>query len=722
MPQTDAGTNSSRGRFSPRRIGKVADGPGTARHGAAIALALATAVLLAWSTWDQHVPGTGGATATQTAANLLLALAISGLVTGVLFVTAGRRLALPWTYLWTLLSCLVLLVTLGGGASPTAWYVTVAVVVVGTSLLGAATGALLPASDQTPRRGRALTALASAVVLLAAPALWLATATQGAPEPVDEESPSAPHAADPAAPGPFETASLTYGSGTDDRPAYGSSADLETPPVDTSAILGGWDDRRESLWGFGSDAFPLNARVWYPTGDGPFPLVLIAHGNKSNATSSEDGFTYLGETLAGQGFIVAAADQNFLNTGPLDRSGGLTGAETARGWLLLEHLRVWDEWNRDPSNLFAGKVDTENVGLIGHSRGGEAIAVATYLSQRGGLPGESTTEVAAYDGIAVRSLLALAPSDGQYLPDDEPVRLQDVDYLVLQGSHDADVNSFGGLNQYERIDFTGSDQNVKSALYIGHADHSHFNTRWGGYDVGNGLPKHFLDTGTLMRAEDQRRIAEVYASAFLRGTLNGETELFEILRDHRAAAPFLPEAEYVNQYVDSDTAYADESAITAAGAAEGGPRPLALRSGSGEDEVFELSWEDGAENPAVTAEIDPATGADLLVFDALAATEDADAVPEATVRLTDADGRTAELPLSDFMPLQPLVNGQYLKAAWMHPAALTEPVLQTYSLPLAAFAESEPAFDPSALEAASLEFDGAATAAVLIDDIGLMPT
>ncbi|WP_199042527.1 hypothetical protein [Glycomyces salinus] len=172
-------------------------------------------------------------------------------------------------------------------------------------------------------------------------------------------------------------------------------------------------------------------------------------------------------------------DANFLNTCPLDRSGGLRGVETARGWLLLEHLRVWDEWNRDPSNPFAGKVDTENIGLIGHSRGGEAIAVATYLSQRGGLPGETATEVAAYDGIAIRSLLALAPSDGQYLPDDDPVRLQDVNYLVIQGSHDVDVNTFGGLNQYERIDFTGAEPNVKSALYIGHADHSHFNSRWG---------------------------------------------------------------------------------------------------------------------------------------------------------------------------------------------------------------------------------------------------
>ncbi len=236
--------------------------------------------------------------------------------------------------------------------------------------------------------------------------------------------------------------------------------------------------------------------------------------------------------------------------------------------------------------------------------------------------------------------------------------------------------------------------------------------------MGNGLPKHFLDTGTLMTAEDQRRIAEVYASAYLRGTLSGETERLAILRDHRAAAPYLPEAEYVNQYADSETAYVDESAITAAGAVEGGPRPLALRSGPGEDEVFELSWEAGAENPAVTAETAPATRADLLVFDALAATEDTDAVPEATVRLTDSGGDTAAVPLSDFMPLQTLVNGQYLKAAWMHPAALTEPVLQTYSLPLTAFAQSEPAFDPTEIETVSLAFDGVGAATVLFDDLG----
>jgi hypothetical protein len=712
-----AATDTSTGRRAPRRglrrWGKIAERPRPFWRGAAVLSGLATAAAVGWSLWDQHLPGTGSVLASQTAVNVLIAVAASGLLTLVLFVTAGRFKALPWGYLWTLGACLILLLTLGAGAGAIAWFTTVAVLVAGASLLGGALGGLLPHAgrERVRLRDRRVLALALAVVLLAAPTVWLLTATHGEPAPADDGTAPAAVASDPAAKGPFEVAELTYGSGTDRREAYGSSVDLETPTVDASPIVTGWDEQRESLWGFGIEDLPLNGRVWHPQGEGPFPLVLIVHGNKSAATASEDGFAYLGELLASQGFIAASVDQNFFNTGLLDRSGGLSGVEVARGWMLLEHLRVWDEWNRGSGTPFAGRVDMEDIGLIGHSRGGEAVAVAAHLNGLDHLPDDES--VALDHDYGVRSLLALAPSEGQYVPEDGPIRLEDVNYLVLQGSHDADVVSFGGLDQYERVSFSGEEPFMKAALYIGHANHGHFNSRWGSRDVGNGIPKLFLDTEALLEPEAQRRVAEVYASSFLRATLADDRSHVDILRDYRNAEAYLPDTEYVNQFTDTATGPADEVAVTGFAATE--TTDLDLRGGPGEDEVRSLEWEGGEE---ATLTVDVPAGAANLVFDAVAMTEGTEFKDAVSVRLTDGSGASAELPLEEVMPLAHLIPGRYLKADWMHAAALTEPVLQTYTVPLERVAGD---LDLADLRTASLVFDGAESGRVLVDDLGFVP-
>jgi hypothetical protein len=36
---------------------------------------------------------------------------------------------------------------------------------------------------------------------------------------------------------------------------------------------------RKEYWGFDFTKLPVHGRVWYPDGAGPFPLVLIVHGN-----------------------------------------------------------------------------------------------------------------------------------------------------------------------------------------------------------------------------------------------------------------------------------------------------------------------------------------------------------------------------------------------------------------------------------------------------------
>jgi hypothetical protein len=139
-------------------------------------------------------------------------------------------------------------------------------------------------------------------------------------------------------------AHLTYGSGDDpNRPEFGSEADLTTPTVDGTPFLKGFDgwsaDMRERFWGFGKEELPLNGRVWYPdaptgngVGEGPFPLVLIVHGNHNMGDYSDTGYGYLGEHLASRGFVFVSVDENFLNGHHLP---GPSGENDARGWLML---------------------------------------------------------------------------------------------------------------------------------------------------------------------------------------------------------------------------------------------------------------------------------------------------------------------------------------------------------------------------------------------------
>jgi hypothetical protein len=55
-----------------------------------------------------------------------------------------------------------------------------------------------------------------------------------------------------------------------------------------------------------SGHYRRNARVWYPDGEGVFPLVLIVHGNYIMSRYSDPGYEYLGRSLASRGYFIAS--------------------------------------------------------------------------------------------------------------------------------------------------------------------------------------------------------------------------------------------------------------------------------------------------------------------------------------------------------------------------------------------------------------------------------
>ncbi|MDT0606833.1 hypothetical protein [Croceitalea rosinachiae] len=360
-------------------------------------------------------------------------------------------------------------------------------------------------------------------------------------------------ATSPAEKGVYKTKTLTYGSGKDlHRPEYGEEVDLKTDSVNGVPFIDDWDGFggwwREKYWGFDSRSLPLNARVWYPEGEGPFPLALIVHGNHSMQDYSDIGYQYLGELLASKGIILASVDENFINGSWSNIFGGLDKENDARGWLLLEHLRQFHEWNNTEGHLFHGKIDTENLALIGHSRGGEAVAHAAMFNKLPFYPDDASIKFDYNYGI--KSIVAIAPVDGQYKAGNSRTVIEDVNYFVVHGAQDADVTSFMGSQQYERVKFKDSSYHFKSGLYVYGANHGQFNTSWGNNDTGNPFTG-FLNLKQLLPIEDQLKIAKVYIGSFLDITLKNKKEYLPLFIDPRKGADWLPETVYLSQFEDS---------------------------------------------------------------------------------------------------------------------------------------------------------------------------
>lgn len=126
--------------------------------------------------------------------------------------------------------------------------------------------------------------------------------------------------------------------------------------------------------------------------EGPFPLVLFAHGFSAYPTE----YQYLLTHLASWGMVVAGPD--FEERGLLAAlSGNTTRAdETA---VMLDTQDLLQTQSDEPGNLLSGTVDSSNTGTVGHSAGvspavgaaAEDDDVKTFVAMSGGRAPGSTT-------------------------------------------------------------------------------------------------------------------------------------------------------------------------------------------------------------------------------------------------------------------------------------------------------------------------------------------
>lgn len=332
---------------------------------------------------------------------------------------------------------------------------------------------------------------------------------------------------------------FTYGSGKDERREEYKEVAFKSHTVNMSSFvaqpkgLNKW--YREWFWGFDLYNAPLNGRVWMPEEEeqGTYPLVLIVHGNHNMADFSDGGYAYLGEMLASKGYIVASVDQNFINSG---KTGHIGWDNAGRAWLLLKHLELWQSWNEDKTHALYNKVDMDNIALIGHSRGGEAVSIAALFNELDRFP--NNAKISLNFDFSIKSLVGLSPGDGRFKPGDQPVSLKDVNYLTLQGGNDTDHTNYLGMRQFQRVSFTEDFDGFKSSVYIYGANHGQFNSDW---EVDQPSPYWwFMNRKELMDPDMQREITKVYVSAFLDATLKGKQEYRQIFSEKKTASSWIP--------------------------------------------------------------------------------------------------------------------------------------------------------------------------------------
>jgi len=250
---------------------------------------------------------------------------------------------------------------------------------------------------------------------------------------------------------------------------YNIALDINLEPVEVRPNENGAYQVGASDYDEGNNAtgVPIIGTLRYPTlpngdigGSGPLPIVVFVHGNHSEeygcsgskiAVESYRGYDYILDSLAEHGFIALSIHLKF-------------GSKFSdRADLLLEHLAIIKDWNNNGTGplggVLQGKLDMNNIGLVGHSKGAGAVEKTEYNNRISNL------------GYGINAVVSISPgSQGDialgFIPQ--------TPWLLFSGSAEGD-----GTNIIERFSVVDSSHDYPViGLWFYGGRHHFYNTRW----------------------------------------------------------------------------------------------------------------------------------------------------------------------------------------------------------------------------------------------------
>ena len=131
---------------------------------------------------------------------------------------------------------------------------------------------------------------------------------------------------DPSQAGSFPIDSLFYGWGKGQTPKEIWSRSRASYPGRGWQLFPGWLGKtirktEKPILENGSRFTGAECSAMVSPGRGPFPLVLMVHGNHLDRDFSDPGYAYLGRHFASHGIIAVSVDENFLNGAWSDNLG-----------------------------------------------------------------------------------------------------------------------------------------------------------------------------------------------------------------------------------------------------------------------------------------------------------------------------------------------------------------------------------------------------------------
>lgn len=242
---------------------------------------------------------------------------------------------------------------------------------------------------------------------------------------------------------------------------------------------------------------------------------------------SHRGYDYVAEELAARQYIVVSINANRgINMG--DSYPGDDGLNLARGRLILKHLQLLSQWNRGatttPSSIgvsLKGKLDLTQVGLMGHSRGGEGVRAAynQYRDTGSAWPGRIV------DPVTFRGIFEVGPVDGQT---SRILNADNTKWNVLLPMCDGDVSDLEGVLPFDRMMGMFLETNVtfKSTYTVWGANHNFFNTQWQQSDSWGCTNNRaiFSNDGTVTGSAEERQAGLEAMLAFFQANVGGSTQ------------------------------------------------------------------------------------------------------------------------------------------------------------------------------------------------------